>query len=403
MCSCGRSALISYSRLKRSSDDLVLRDVLVEHLQRRRASRSACRCPRRRGPCRRRPRRGGSRSGRRGARRCARRPRRGPPGPCSPRSGRSRRPGRTRRRSGTMRWQTGQLFIARGALRTPATSLSRVPTPAEVRGCRARPCQPAPGRTSVQLATRLSSRGASAQRRSREVDDAVARRALLEDGLAAQAVEQLRRQGHVAGLAGAVGRLRDGRAALGADHVVAAVELRRQRLGGRVALGLLRLRPCPSTSPSFELMSPSRGPSSSASFLCSASVASICWRRRVGVGRELADLLLAVADQLAELLELALGGVRLALGPRARQLLARVLELLVHVANVLDQLAAGLVHGGEGRAVGGELLVELGDAGLQSVERRALLRQLRPVSSFSSASICASFSRARIWSGMLNA
>src|SRR5579883_468286 len=74
-----------------------------------------------------------------------------------------------------------------------------------------------------------------------EVDDAVAGGALLEQRLAAQPVEDLRRERHVAGLAGAVGRLGDGRAALGPDHLVAPVELRGQRLDGDLALAALAL------------------------------------------------------------------------------------------------------------------------------------------------------------------
>src|SRR5580658_491469 len=75
--------------------------------------------------------------------------------------------------------------------------------------------------------------------RRHEVDDPVARRTLLEDRLAAQAVKELRGQRHVARLTGPVAGLRERGAALGADHVVASVELRGQRLERDVALGAL--------------------------------------------------------------------------------------------------------------------------------------------------------------------
>jgi hypothetical protein len=176
------------------------------------------------------------------------------------------------------------------------------------------------------------------------------------------------------GLAGAVRRLGDPRPALRPDHVVPAVELRGQRLGGGVTLGRLRC----------------------GSLLCRADVRAdvafagaelvddlsvIGFRRvdllpgRVGVAGQLADFLFAITNQLAKLLELALGRVRLALGPRARELLSRMVELLVHVANVLDKLATSLVHRRERRSIAGELVFELRDSRLEPVERRSLLRQ----------------------------
>ena len=66
---------------------------------------------------------------------------------------------------------------------------------------------------------------------------------------------------------------------------------------------------------------------------------------RGGVVVEPRDLVLAIANQLAELFELTLRGVRLALGPRAIQLLARVLDLLGHRADVDVQVVALLVGG----------------------------------------------------------
>src|SRR5689334_9944999 len=50
------------------------------------------------------------------------------------------------------------------------------------------------------------------------IDDAVARWALLENGLASQPVKELGRQGHVARFAGAVGRLGDAGPALLPNH-----------------------------------------------------------------------------------------------------------------------------------------------------------------------------------------
>ena len=280
---------------------------------------------------------------------------------------RSRRRGRTPRRSGTTRWHVGQLFM-------PATARALHPALSRAAGARRRRAvQPRPVAADAL-------RSAAPRRPGRsEVDDPVARRALLEHRLAAEAVKELRRQRHVAGLAGAVASsARWPCPRFGADHLVAAVELRRQRLRWPRRARPAWLRALRSTSPSFELMSPSRAPSSSTSFLCSASVASICWRDGVGVGGELADLVLAVAHELAQLFELALRGVRLALGARARR------------ASRASARAAGsccarpgsssprvLSMAASGGAVGGELVVELGDAGLQAVERRALLRELR--------------------------
>ena len=58
----------------------------------------------------------------------------------------------------------------------------------------------------------------------------------------------------------------------------------------------------------------------------------------------LLDLLLAVAEELAELFEFALRGVRLALGAAARKLLARALDLNRHLSELADELAARLLH-----------------------------------------------------------
>ncbi len=165
-------------------------------------------------------------------------------------------------------------------------------------------------------------------------------------------------------------------AALRADHVVAAVER-----PAAESWSPRRARPtCHATffwtSPSFELMSPSRAPRSSTSFSVLGLGRLDLLASAVDTGRQLADLLFAVANELAQLLELTLSGVGLALRPRARQLLARVVELLVHVADVLDELAPRLVHRRGVGAIGRELFVELCDARLQPVEGGALLRQL---------------------------
>src|SRR5579862_7518951 len=108
-----------------------------------------------------------------------------------------------------------------------------------------------------------------------------------------------------------------------------------------------------STSPIFEFTSPSLAP---------RSPTSLPWSASVAVGGELADLFLAVSDELAKLLELTLRSIRLALGARAPELVARVLELLGHVAYVLDQLTSGPVHGGQGGAVHLKLVVQLANA-----------------------------------------
>src|SRR6478672_4865293 len=73
--------------------------------------------------------------------------------------------------------------------------------------------------------------------RRNEVDDAVAGGALLEERLAPQAVEHLRGQGHVAGLASAVGHLSDRRPPLATNGLVTTVQHNWQLLARCFALG----------------------------------------------------------------------------------------------------------------------------------------------------------------------
>ena len=287
-----------------------------------------------------------------------------------------RRRGRSPRRSGTTRWHVGQLFIG-SAARTPRTSLSSVPAGAEVRvTCRAGLA--GGGTTPVQPAAQLRAGAPAAACGDVEVDDAVARGALLEHGLAAQTVEELRGQGHVAGLAGAVGRLRDGGPALrsgssrSAGNSCAGSALAAASRSAFFACGL--------AVDLAELGAdvPLARPELVGELLVLAPRSPrCCCRGGVGVGRELADLLLAVADELAQLLELALRGVGLALGARRDS------------ASRASGRAAGSCCGRPGsssprvfsiaasaaRSVP-SFVVEPGDAGLERVERAALLRQL---------------------------
>src|ERR1019366_2712480 len=114
-------------------------------------------------------------------------------------------------------------------------------------------------------------------------------------------------------------RLRDAEALLPAQHVVAAVEDGRQALGDRVSRGLLLL--------SLRLDAAHlRVDVALARRELLLELLGLGVRRldldadSFALGGELRDLLLAIAHQLAELFQLALRGVRLALGPRAVQL-----------------------------------------------------------------------------------
>src|ERR1700722_2075645 len=78
-------------------------------------------------------------------------------------------------------------------------------------------------------------------RRRNEVDEPLARRTLLDHRLSTEAMEELRGQGHVACLAGAVGRLSDADAFLAADHLVATVDDGREALERRRPLDQLAL------------------------------------------------------------------------------------------------------------------------------------------------------------------
>ncbi len=100
---------------------------------------------------------------------------------------------------------------------------------------------------------------------------------------------------------------------------------------------------CCSTSATFEWMSPSLDPSSSWSFSDLCVIFSDLGPDGVPLGAELGDVLFAIADELAKLLELALRRVRFALRPRAIELLTRVIELLHHSADIGDELVACFV------------------------------------------------------------
>src|SRR5262249_55315407 len=89
-----------------------------------------------------------------------------------------------------------------------------------------------------------------------------------------------------------------------------------------------------------------------------------------------ADLVLAIADELSQLLELSLRRLLLALGARTIQLLARMLDLLRHGSDVRLKLDALLVSRCDGPPIRRELLVELLQALLQSVQEASLLREL---------------------------
>src|SRR5580658_442005 len=245
---------------------------------------------------------------------------------------------------GNTRWHCGQLFIS----------------------------EPTRG-PSVETSASFGGRGRYGGLGSHEVDDSMTGGALLEDWLAAEAMKELWRKRHVTGVARAVDGLGYRGAALRADHVVPAVQHRRQGLGRRISLGrlvvdLLLHVPELRVDVAFagcevvdELSMLSLG---RLDLLVDA----------VDARRQLAYFLFAIAEELAELFEFALRGVRFALRPRAGQLLARMVQLLIHVADVLYELSTRLVHGGGCGAIRREPLVELRDAGLQPVEGRALLR-----------------------------
>ena len=191
-------------------------------------------------------------------------------------------------------------------------------------------------------------------------------------------------------------------AALRADHVVAAIELGRQRLGGSVALGLL-LAGLRLDLAELRVDVALAGPELVRELLVLGLRRLDLLPRRLGFGDELADLLLAIAHQLAQLLELALRGVGLALGPRPGR------------ASRASARAAGSCCVRPGQA----LRASCPWPPWRRAPRRAFRRAWRcrtrspssverscescSCSSLSSASICASFSSARIWSRMLNA
>src|SRR5690606_15487163 len=124
----------------------------------------------------------------------------------------------------------------------------------------------------------------------------------------AEPMIELRRQGHVAPIAGAVRRLRDGRTPAPADHLVAAIERRGHALDDRVAAAALRL------AIGLELgdlrldLAFLRGELLAQRLVLRLGRLELRARRR-GVAVDALDLVLAIAHELSELLQLALRGL----------------------------------------------------------------------------------------------
>src|SRR5690606_6784434 len=91
---------------------------------------------------------------------------------------------------------------------------------------------------------------------------------------------------------------------------------------------------------------------------------------------ELLRLVLAVALQLAELLDLALRRVRLALVAGARELLTRFLDLGTHLSGLGDEVQTQLLHLLDASAIGCDSLLQLAPLGLQLFQRAAVLGEL---------------------------
>jgi len=188
-------------------------------------------------------------------------------------------------------------------------------------------------------------------------------------------VKELRGQGHVARFARPVRRLGDPHPLLPAKHVVTPIEDRRQALDDDRPLAQLLLLFF------LDLVQARVDVSLARTELVLKLLRFGFGRldlgaRGISFARQLGDVVFAVANELPQLLELALRRVRFALGTRPIQLVARVIELLHHRANVDHELSARLLGRGDAQSVVLQFVIEALEAGLERSERGSFYGQL---------------------------